>query len=216
MLGILRVLTTADENVLLEHGKKMHEFARVSSITHCIPNQPNGIYNDESEQEANPQIIKLAKWMEEELNVDAITISCAADPAIEECRAAVSIPVLGAGLCGAHTACMAGRKVGVIGITEESPGKIIKELGEHYHSYAFSKKLRKTTDLFAEDAKEELINVARGLIDSGADVILFACTGFSTIGLKDYFVQYLTVPIVDLIEAQAIAYQLIGQEGGYQ
>ena len=213
MLGIIRVLTTEDENVLLEHGKKMYEYAGVQSITHCIPNQPNGIYDEKSEQEANPKIIQLARWMEEKLKVDAITISCAADPAIEECRRAVNIPVLGAGTCGAHSACMVGSKVGVIGITEEPPGQILKELGGHYHSYAFSGNLRKTTDLLEDGAKGELMNVAQGLIDSGADVILFACTGFSTIRLKDHFRQHLTVPVVDLVEAQAIAYQLLGQGG---
>ncbi|KKI91494.1 hypothetical protein WQ54_14620 [Bacillus sp. SA1-12] len=212
MLGIIRVLTTEDENILQEHGRKMHEYAEISSVSHCIPDQPNGIYDYLSEKEAIPKIVKLAKWMEGELNVKALTISCAADPAIEECRAAVNIPVLGAGSCGAHTACMVGSRVGVIGITGEPPSQIIKELGERYHSYIFSEKLRKTTDLFEKGAKGELLNAAKELIHSGADVILFACTGFSTIRLKDYFIQHVTVPVVDLVEAQAIAYQLIRKE----
>ncbi|KIL49403.1 aspartate/glutamate racemase family protein [Jeotgalibacillus soli] len=209
MLGIIRVLTTDDENVLHEHGKKMNEYAKVDSVTHCIADQPNGIYDDESEQKAIPKIVELAKKMEEELKVDFITISCAADPALDESRAAVNIPVLGAGVCGAHLACMAGSNVGVLGITNEPPGRMVKELGDYYHSSAYSEKLRKATDLFQEGAKEELLNVANSLIDSGADVILFACTGFSTIRLKEYFEQQLSVPVVDLVEAQAIASQLI-------
>ncbi|MGM0778759.1 MAG: aspartate/glutamate racemase family protein [Bacillota bacterium] len=214
MLGIIRVLTTEDESVLQEHGNKMKEYAGVDSITKCIQDQPNGIYSDESEQVAIPKIVELAKKMEEEFNVDAITISCAADPAIDESRDVVNVPVLGAGVCGAHTACMVGKRVGVIGITDFIPGRMRKELGEHFHSHDYSEKLRKTTDLFKEGAKEELLKVAQGLIDSGADVILFACTGFSTIRLKDYFVKYLSVPVVDLVEAQAIAYQLIERRIG--
>ncbi|KWW21857.1 hypothetical protein AS888_05045 [Peribacillus simplex] len=213
MLGIIRVLTTEDEYVLQEHGKKMHEFAGVNSMTYCIPDQPNGIFDDESEYEAKPKIIRLAKWMEEHSNVDAITISCAADPAIEGCKVALNIPVLGAGTCGAKIASMAGNKVGVLGITEETPIRIIQELDNYYHSYACSNDLRKTTDLLAEGAKDKLLYRAQMLIDSGADVILFACTGFSTIGLKDHFRHSLSVPVVDLVEAQAIAYQLLGQGG---
>jgi Asp/Glu/hydantoin racemase len=212
MLGIIRVLTTQEESVLQEHGNKMKEYIGVDSITKCIQDQPNGIYNDESEQVAIPKIVELAKKMEEEFNVDAITISCAADPAIDESRDVMNVPVLGAGVCGAHTACMVGNRVGVIGITDFIPGRMKKELGEHYHSHDYSEKLRKTTDLFKEGAKEELLQVAQGLIDSGADVILFACTGFSTIRLKNYFVKHLSVPVVDLVEAQAIAYQLIRNE----
>ena len=44
--------------------------------------------------------------------------------------------------------------------------------------------------------------------EEGADVILFACTGFSTIHLKQFAKDRVTIPMVDLVEAQAVAYKL--------
>lgn len=213
MLGIIRVLTTEDEDVLQEHGRRLQRVYNIDSISRCIPSQPNGIYDDESEEIAIPKIVELAKQMEKEGNVAAITISCAADPAIDETRENVSIPVLGAGISGAHAACMVGSKVGVVGISDTAPPRMIAELGDKFHSYSYSPAHRKTTDLFKEDAKSELLKVINDVVSSGADVILFACTGFSTIRLKDYLKGKIDVPVIDLVEAQGIAYQLIESRG---
>ncbi|MGM0900533.1 MAG: aspartate/glutamate racemase family protein [Bacillota bacterium] len=210
MLGIIRVLTTDNEEILLEHGNSMDEHFQIKSITRCIPEQSKGIYDAETEKVAIPKIIELAKQMVHENQLNAITISCAADPALEETRAAVDIPILGAGVCGAHAASMVGNKVGIIGITDAPPERMKKELGERFHSYSYSSNLRKTTDLFSEHAKQQLLQVVKQVIQSGADVLLFACTGFSTIKLKDYLSKKVHVPIIDLVEAQAIAFQLIG------
>lgn len=210
MLGIIRVLTTKKKDVLAEHGKILQEQYGIESVSKCIPSQPNGIYDEASEAIAIPKIIKLAKQMEAEGIADVLTISCAADPALDETRAEVSIPVLGAGVCGAHAASMAGSKIGIIGITDTPPKRMKEELGNKFHSYSYSPILRKTTDLFWEDAKDELLALVQRVIESGADTILFACTGFSTIRLKDYLKKNnIPVPIIDLVEAQGIAYQLV-------
>ncbi|WP_404455369.1 aspartate/glutamate racemase family protein [Virgibacillus necropolis] len=209
MLGIIRVLTTEQDNILQEHSKKMEESYQIKSITRCIPAQPNGIYDAESEKKAIPKIVNLVQEMVKGESLDAITISCAADPALNEAREVVGVPVLGAGVSGAHAASMVGNSVGVIGIGGEPPIRLKEELGNRFHSYSFSPNLRKTTDLFSEGAKVELLEIANKVKQSGADVILFACTGFSTIRLKDFFVGKIDVPVIDLVEAQAIAYQLI-------
>lgn len=214
MLGILRVLTTENEEILLEHGKLMESALGVQSVTACIPDQPNGIYNAETEVAAIPKIVELAKEMAARKGVDALTISCAADPALDEMRDAVDLPVLGAGICGAHAACMVGSRVGVMGITDAAPSRMRQELGDHFHSYSFSVELRKTTDLMEEEAKKKLLLVAKEAIAGGADVLLFACTGFSTIRLKDYLVSHVDVPVIDLVEAQAIAYRMIMEKEG--
>lgn len=216
MLGIIRVLTTSDEGVLLEHGDRLKENFGFSTKTRCIPSQPNGIYDEQSEKIAIPKIVALAKKMAREVEIDALTISCAADPALEEARDAVNVPVLGAGICGAHAACMVGSNVAVIGITDQVPMGIKNELGDKFFSYSFATTLRKTTDLFQADAKEKLLHIAEEAIKAGADVILFACTGFSTIRLKDYLINYLNVPVIDLVDAQGIAYQLIERKVNYE
>jgi|HigsolmetaAR205D_1030408.scaffolds.fasta_scaffold01485_6 Asp/Glu/hydantoin racemase len=209
LLGIIRVLTTDDEKILNEHGKKLKEYFSIESVTRCIPSQPNGIYDDESEKKAIPKIVELAKELAEKPNIDAITISCAADPGLDEARNEIDLPVLGAGGCGAHAASMVGNRIGIIGITDAPPARMKEELGRKFHSYSYHPSLRKTTDLFASTAKDELLEVVKDVINSGADCILFACTGFSTIGLKDYLNGKISVPVIDLVEAQGIGYQLI-------
>ncbi|WP_309245525.1 aspartate/glutamate racemase family protein [Virgibacillus proomii] len=193
MLGIIRVLTTKDNQVLQEHGNRLTELYGIRSKSSCIASQPNGIYDDESEKVAIPKIVALAQEMAKDGQIDAITISCAKDPGLEETRQAVNIPVFGAGICGAHAASMVGSKVAVVGITEQPPPTMKKQLGETFYNYAFSPRLRKTTDLFQQYAKPELLRVINKALEAGADVILFACTGFSTIRLKAYLQKHIEV-----------------------
>lgn len=209
MLGIIRVLTTDCKKVLNEHGRIMSDYLHVQSETKCIDHQPRGIYDANSEEIAIPKIIQLAKEMAESGQFKALTISCAADPALEEVRREVRLPVLGAGSIGAHSAMMVGRRVGVIGITDTVPENIKVVLGQHFHSYVSQPTLKDTVSLFSDDAKEKLLETMQALESEGVDVILFACTGFSTINLKAYAKQKLRVPIIDLVEAQAVAYNLI-------
>lgn len=43
MLGIIRVLTTKDNQVLQEHGNRLTELYGIRSKSSCIASQPNGI-----------------------------------------------------------------------------------------------------------------------------------------------------------------------------
>ncbi|ARJ39317.1 hypothetical protein SporoP8_10805 [Sporosarcina ureae] len=213
MLGIIRVLTTDDEKILLEHGRHMWETDQIQTITRCIQDQPNGIYDPTTLAEAVPKIISLAQELIREPGVDAITISCAADPALQELKELVDFYVMGAGECGAKAAMQAGRKVAVIGITNTIPKNIIDELGDRFYTYSYSPNLQKTTDLFTEQAKVELLALANETVKWGANVILFACTGFSTIRLKEYLSKEIHIPIIDLVEAQAFVYKQFTKEG---
>ena len=212
MLGIIRVLTTDDEKILLEHGKRMWETDQIQTITRCIKDQPNGIYDSETEAAAVPKIISLAQELINEPGVDAITISCAADPALKELNELVDFYVMGAGACGAQAAIQAGEKVTVMGITDKIPENIREELGSYFYSYSHSPNLQKTTDLFTDQAKVELLLLANEAIESGADVLLFACTGFSTIRLKAYLSEEIHIPVIDLVEAQATVYKQFKKE----
>ncbi|MDQ0178131.1 aspartate/glutamate racemase family protein [Bacillus chungangensis] len=204
-VGIIRVFTTEDPHILYEHGRLMKENHGIETITRCIDDQPNGIYDAASEQQAIPKIVALAKKMEIEDGVSIITISCAADPALEECRKAVAIPVLGAGSCGALTALMMSGQVGVLGITQDAPKAIANYLGDKMIKHLTPKGVSKTTDLLTEQAAENAVAAAKELLDAGATSILYACTGFSTIGLSKTLSQHVNVPIIDLVDAQALA-----------
>jgi allantoin racemase len=208
MLGIIRVLTTEDEGILQEHSRVMKQEFNIDTISRCIPDQWNGIHNDETERLAVPKIEALVKSMVENDGVTAITISCAADPAVDSCRKLVDVPVYGAGAVGTHAALMVSQKVGVLGITPNVPSNIASKLGENLLAYTWPEGVKTTVDLLEEDAKKRAIGACQDLVNQGATSILFACTGFSTIGLKSELVKHIKVPVIDLVQAQAIAYSL--------
>ncbi|WP_025105341.1 aspartate/glutamate racemase family protein [Microbacterium paraoxydans] len=211
MLGIIRVLTTTDEAVLGEHSRLMRESHGIDSVSRCIADQPHGIYNDESEAVAAPKILELAAELGSRPDVDAISISCAADPALIEARSALDIPVFGAGECGAYAAMMVADRVAVIGIGDDLPERMRTILGDRFHSYRVSPEHRRSTDLFADDALDALTRLAQQAVDEGAGAILFACTGFSTIGLQAHLASSIQIPVIDLVQSQAVAYSLISK-----
>lgn len=208
MLGIIRVLTTEDEDILQEHSRLMKQHFNIDTISRCIPDQRSGIHDDETLKLAEQKIEALVKSMVKEDGVTAVTVSCAADPAVKSSRKLVDVPVYGAGEVGAHAALMISRKIGVLGITPEIPPNIAAVLGNNLLGYTWPDGVSTTVDLLENDAKKRAIEACQDLVNKGATSILFACTGFSTIGLKKELVQHLHVPIIDLVQAQGIAYSL--------
>lgn len=203
MIGIIRVFTTENKAVLDHHGKIITELYGLPTVNQCIPDQALGIYDNASEKEAIPKIVELGKKMESE-GVKILAISCAADPGIEELRKVVSIPVIGAGSAAALTAFSLGKPVGVLGITSDAPEVMKKILGELLVGFKVPEGVENTTDLLKEEGKKKGIKAAKELLDQGAKVIVFACTGFSTIGLAEQLRKELKVPVIDAVEAEGM------------
>lgn len=59
-----------------------------------------------------------------------LIISCAADPAVQDCRRVLKIPVIGAGSACAGIALGMSAKVGILGITNEGPRVMADILGD--------------------------------------------------------------------------------------
>ncbi|WP_028549004.1 aspartate/glutamate racemase family protein [Paenibacillus sp. UNC451MF] len=203
MIGLIRVLTTDDEQVLQEHGRLITEKYGVPVVSKCIPDQPLGIYNDETEEMANPKIVALGKSLEQE-GCKVIVISCAADPAIELLRNNVSVPVIGGGSAASYFARTIGKPVGVMGITETLPPVMKNILGDSFIEYTQPKGVKNTTDLMTPAGREKAILAAKSLMEKGIEVIVFACTGFSTIGLADVLRKELNIPVIDAVEAEGL------------
>jgi len=201
MIGVIRVFTTENKAILNHHGKIITKLYGLPTDNQCIPNQVLGIYDNSSEQAAIPKIVELGKKMENE-GAKVLAISCAADPGIEELRKAVSIPVIGAGSAAALTAFSFGKPVGILGITQDVPEVMKKILGELLIGFEVPEGVKNTTDLMKEEGKKKGINAAKSLLNQGAEVIVFACTGFSTIGLAEQLRNELKVPIIDAVEAE--------------
>ncbi|KIL42444.1 hydantoin racemase [Gordoniibacillus kamchatkensis] len=203
MIGVIRVLTTTNTEVLEQHGNIIANRYGVPVMSRCIPDQPLGIFNDETEQAAAPKIVALGRSLEAE-GCKLLVISCAADPAIKQLRDNVSIPVVGAGSAASHMALSIGKKVGVMGITDEVPAVMKNLLGDLLVNSIRPEGVTNTTDLMTPAGREKATEAARKLMEQGTEVIVFACTGFSTIGLADVLRKELGVIVIDAVEAEGL------------
>lgn len=204
-IGLIRVLTTSDTELLNLHGKLIMEyFPRFEVMSSCIPDQPEGIHDEVTEEIAIPKVMELARRMAAD-GMRAILISCAGDPAVRQAAAELNVPVIGAGRAAACMANALGCPVGVLGITEKVPQTIIDILGTNLVADTVPEGVSSTLDLMRPEGIEAANKAGRGLLDKGASAILLACTGLSTIGAADKLQKSLGVPVIDPVRAEAAA-----------
>lgn len=203
MIGVIRVVTLQDSKLLAEHGNIIKQKYGLETISRSIPNQPYGIHDDETERLAVPKIVALGEQLAKE-GVDVVVISCAADPAVAELRERLAIPVIGAGSAAALVARGLGLKIGVLGITDSAPAVVEDTLGDLLVGYAQPEGVTNTTDLLTPEGRRKAIEAAGSLLERGAGAILFACTGYSTIGLADVLRAELHCAVIDAVEAEGL------------
>lgn len=199
MLALIRVFTSTDPEVLGVHSSIITSRFGLSVRTYCIPDQPLGIHDDASERQAVPKIVAVAGQAAAD-GAKAILISCAADPAVDECRKALAIPVIGAGSAAAGVALALGRRVGVLTLNGPVPQPMAAVLGSHLTAAKSPAGVANTADLLTAAGRAAATTAARDLA-SKADVIVLACTGYTTIGLGAQLRGSVGVPIVDAVEA---------------
>ncbi|WP_020007715.1 aspartate/glutamate racemase family protein [Salinicoccus albus] len=208
-VGIIRVFTTEDQEITNSHGNKIEETYNIRCINKCIHQQPKGIYDEESETKAIPKIIELAKEFENHHKVSCIAISCAADPGLELVRNEVSVPVVGAGSSAAHMAKTVSQKIGILTIANEVPQAMTRILGDSLISWRKPSAVNNTADLLKGYAIENSLATAKELMRDGAEVIVFACTGYVTIGFGDILKNKLGVTVIDPVETEGNALSFI-------
>ncbi|MCI4435815.1 MAG: AroM family protein [Ignisphaera sp.] len=213
---MVRVVTLRDEEALNKHGKVLMEvFPELEVVSRCIEDQPYGIYNKETEEIAKPKILRLIKQFESE-GFDAVIVSCAADPAVEEARKLVKIPVIGAGSAVASLALAYGKRVGVLNLTESTPDVIKRVLGPHLVAEDAPKGVRNTLDLLTDWGQKSAIEAISRLLSKDVDVIIFGCTGYTTIEFAKRIKQLMNVPVPILdavIAAGAVTLNILKQIG---
>lgn len=200
MLGVIRVLTTTDQVLLESHGRILSERYGFTTLSACIPDQPNGIHDDATELQAVPKIVNLARQLEQR-GVEALFISCAADPGLMEVRQVVRIPVVGAGSAVAAVALNLGNRVGVLGITETAPKPVSRLLGDRLVACVRPQDVTNTRHLMESDGQQKALTAARQLVEAGADTIALVCTGLVTIGMAPILQRELSIPVVDPVLA---------------
>jgi len=204
-IGIIRVLTTADDQLLNAHGKLIERcFPQFETTSRCIPDQPEGIHDEHTREIAVPKVVRLGNEMASE-GVKALIISCADDPGVDELRSIVKIPVIGAGSAAAALALSLGNKIGILTITEKTPEVVRRTLGDSFLTEIKPEGVSTTLDLLEKDNRTNLVSSASELKRRGADVILLCCTGYATIGMAQELRATLGIPVVDPVLAAAAA-----------
>lgn len=208
MLGIIRVLTHDDARFVEEHGRLIQQEYGIASISRCIEDQRDGIFDAQSEALAVPKIVALGKALQAQ-GCRVLFLSCAADPGLSQLRAAVSVPVVSAGSAAASIAAMLKRPVAVMGIGAAAPAPFRALLGGDVR-YARPGGVTKTTDLLTSEGRASALACADMLYREGAEIIAFSCTGLSTIALADTIRTKLGKTAIDAVSAAGLfASQLI-------
>lgn len=214
-IGLIRVISNFDEEFLNSHGRLIESsFSDVEVESRAIENQPNGIHDDETEKLATPKVIELAK--KHFPDKDAIIISCAGDPGLEELRKELDVPIIGAGESAALISQIYGNKVGIVGITKDIPKSYKKLLGDNIIGEPLIKGVDNTLDLLKDDGKDKVLKHCLGLREQGAEVLVFACTGLSTIKIAPLIENEIGLPVVDCVYAEGVlSYGVCKKKGFY-
>ena len=168
----------------------------ISVDSRCIPNQFDGVHDDESEAAAIPKVVALGHKFQEE-GFDAVYVSCVGDPGVEILQRELSIPVIGAGRATGHVISACGVPVGALSITDEAPGVTASILDSLLIKTVRPENIHTTLDLFRPEAEDELVLAGTELKSLGAKGIMLACTGLSTIGIAPKLRERLGVTIFD-------------------
>ncbi|MHB0867878.1 MAG: aspartate/glutamate racemase family protein [Chloroflexota bacterium] len=202
-VGVIRVLTTEDPQLLAAHGRILEQDFGLTAVNRCIPDQPNGIYNDETERIAVPKVIRLGRELANE-GVDAIVVSCAADPGVTELRAELKIPVIGAGSSVSAVALGLAERIGILNLTEGAPGPVRRLLGDRFVGEASPEGVRNTLDLMTGWGRDAALESAHRFVEAGAGALVLACTGYATIGMADLLRTRVGILAIDPVRAAGL------------
>ena len=194
-VGVIRVLTTEDETVLNRHGKLLERYYPMFQVTsRCIPEQFEGVHDEETERQSIPKVVALAEEMYRE-GFDAVIVSCAGDPGVEE---------VGAGESVATLSLFFGERPAVLGILDAAPKAYRRLFGDKMVSCERGQGIQSTLDLMTEEGFAKTVEKGREQKAAGADVIALSCTGMSTIGIAPSLEEALGIPVMDPVLCEGL------------
>ena len=146
-----------------------------------------------------PTILEVEKAERE--GFDGVILSCFGDPGLRPAKEAVKIPVIGVGEASIHLASLLGRRFGVITAGPPDAGAYIMDNFKVYEmdhkcvavrSVGFS-----VLDLTVDKSKVvmQFVQIAKELINEGAEVIVIGCTGMTEIA--GLIAKELPVPVIN-------------------
>ena len=135
---------------------------------------------------------------------DGIIDDCYGDPALQAAKEAVEIPVVGGGEASAIFALLLGHKFGIITAGSEPNALLMDNLKMYELDHKCVGVL--TIGIPVLDLKEEVekqissvIELGRGLIEKGADVIILGCGGI--LGVAEPASRELGIPVITPVAA---------------
>ena len=127
-VGLIRVLTTEEEELLQLHGKLIESyFPMFQVVSRCIPEQPEGIHDDETFAVGVPKVVNLAVELWKE-GCQAIIISCAGDPGSSGGKTGCTDSGYRSGIQYCSVESVFGSHPAVLGITEDVPVRISADI----------------------------------------------------------------------------------------
>ncbi|MCI8303887.1 MAG: hydantoin racemase [Lawsonibacter sp.] len=203
-VGLIRVLTTEDPELLGLHGKLLEQYFPMLEVEfRCIPHQPEGIHDDATMALSAPKVVALAREMWQE-GFEAIVVSCAGDPGVEQARREVPIPVVGAGESTAALSLFYGSRPAVLGITADVPAGFQRTLGPALVSSDRGDGVESVLDLMTAQGCAATSEAAKRQKAMGADVIALSCTGMSTIRIAPELERELGIPVLDPVMCEGL------------
>ena len=205
-VGLIRVLTSNDQYFVDTHGRLiMENYPGITVESICIPDQWEGIHDDETLAKALPKIVEAAQGFADK---DMILVSCADDPAVDMIREEMpELPVAGGGETTVAMALRYSSRIGVIGITDRPPRAYLSNAEGKIALYEKINQVNSTLDLLSDEGKRGVLECARRIKEAGCGVIALACTGMSTIGIAGLIERETGLPVVDPVIAEgAFAY----------
>lgn len=213
-VGLIRVLTTEDNELLQLHGKLIESYFPMLQVeSRCIPDQPEGIHDDKTFVLGVPKVVKLTVELWHE-GCQAIIISCAGDPGVAEARQEVPIPVIGGGASTAALSLFFGSHPAVLGITEDIPEGYQRIFGDRIVDNAKGDGVDNVLDLMTAKGYEATMKAAVAQKAMGADVIALSCTGMSSIQIAPSIEKTVEIPVLDpvLCEGLLTLFELLRRE----
>lgn len=203
MIGMIRVVTTEDDQMLHQHGRMIEARYGIKTMSACIPDQPDGIYDEDSYNRAILKVILLGQQLVE-AGCQILAVSCMDDPGVSELRDQVKVPVIGAGSATAYLAMAYGKPVGLLDIADEPPKVMQAILGDLLACHEVPAGISTTQNIMHPTGRILAMESVRRMARSGVETIAFACTGYSTIGLAEEIRQELGIHVIDPVEAEGL------------
>lgn len=180
----IRPIITNRADYLEEDIIKEFALPNVEVTARHLEYGPESIENEYDLAYSTPFVIEEAIKGEHD-GFDGIISYCFANPAVDACREAVSIPVLGSGEASMAIATTIGRRVGIVTILPNIVPLIRKQCKEYITSGKLvSVRNANIPVVGIGDGSEEIFNKlykeSKACIEEdGADTIVLGCTGFA-------------------------------------